>query len=593
MPAPIRAALGAALVLSSLAAPSAHAAGGPAKWTEWHARGDDVTLTVDAAGLARIEHAIRYRVVMGPFRQFDVTGIEKVAALAREATVTTEDGRELAAHTEPKSEGTFSVHVDDPKGLKRGTYTFRFHYDVHLVAAKELVRDGAMWQIVWRSPPFQEGYDGARVVVSVPAAETEPRPVKTGTLSDGTTAEPTLGGEDGVVTTLRRTPERDELELVRPHVARGESPLWIARVDPKAFPAVHTPELRPPAAAPPPEPNRVGHACWAALFIATGLLVGLLVRTKTAHFSEQCARARVKPAPLVGVRPGLAGLLAGILASAGAILQAAGWPTAGASLLALAMLFGVSRTPLANHAPRGPGRWLALRPDEAFASDVARGHWLDLGTPAGKVAALAAVAGVAGLSVVSRAIAPEAPYLIALDALALLPLVMTGRAAQLPPGPTRAARLLVTAFRALKKDAMLKVAPWARVPVGASSPDELRLLAVPRASLPGLLGIELGVAWSRTCAGYAPRAEVLVRVHEATDAAARVGQLAAFCCPVTGRKAEERVVRLTPCLPGTAAAVSLVQRLASELADRRVRMGGWEGAERRVFERTDRVPAAA
>jgi hypothetical protein len=61
-----------------------------------------------------------------------------------------------------------------------------------------------------------------------------------------------------------------------------------------------------------------------------------------------------------------------------------------------------------------------------------------------------------------------------------------------------------------------------------------------------------------------------------------------------GRRPEERACLLTPRLPGRAAALALVEQVARELADRRMRIGAYGGPERRVDRyRTDRVPSAA
>jgi hypothetical protein len=608
--------LGLLCASACVSAPARAAGSGPAKWTEWHVTGDDVSITVDRAGMARVEHALRYRVVMGPMRGLDLTGIEKEARLGPDATITAEDGREVAASVEPKGDAGLHVTVADAKGLKRGTYTFRLHYDVDLVAARELARDGAMWKLAWRSPVAAEGYDAARVLVSVPAAQTEPRRVRTGAepeASGGGDGDDDRGREDGVIATLHRTPERDELELVRPHVTRGEAPLWAARLDPKAFPDVRAPEMRPAPPAAPAPPNRLREASWAVGLAAIALLFGALVRAKMRAFAAACAGAKVIPAPLVSVSPNAAGLGAGLAAAGGLALQALAWPTAGGALIAVAMLMGVSRTPVAKRAPRGPGRWVALRSDDAFAREViptCLASALDLGTRAGKIAVALASIGAAAAAVLLRTVAPEAPYLVALDALALVPLFATGRAAQLPPDPARApAPALRAAMRALNahdrkggakgggKGGALTIVPWARVPIGAERADELRLLVVPRASLPGLAGIELGVAWRRTATAWAPSFEVLVRAHDGSDAAARLAALAPFARPLTGRKPEEKVVVLTPRVPGRAAAVALVLRVARELVDRRLMAeatGAWKGTERRAgWERTDEIPAAA
>ena len=94
--------------------------------------------------------------------------------------------------------------------------------------------------------------------------------------------------------------------------------------------------------------------------------------------------------------------------------------------------------------------------------------------------------------------------------------------------------------------------------------DELRLLVLPRAPLPGLVGLEIGLAWEKVATGYTGSLEVLVRVHDGSAAAARMTALAPHARPLTGRKTDERVVRLSPRLPGTVADLTL--RLAQELA---------------------------
>src|SRR5205085_8993424 len=119
------------------------------------------------------------------------------------------------------------------KGLHRGIYVFHVTYDVDFVRTGAFTRDGAMWRLMWTSPPPLEGVDGERVVFDLPAAPTEPRG----------------DGDPAALATLRRSAERDEFEIVRPHVPRGDAARWIARVDPKAFGRVRTPALRPP---PPP-----------------------------------------------------------------------------------------------------------------------------------------------------------------------------------------------------------------------------------------------------------------------------------------------------------------------------------------------------
>jgi hypothetical protein len=145
------------------------------------------------------------------------------------------------------------------------------------------------------------------------------------------------------------------------------------------------------------------------------------------------------------------------------------------------------------------------------------------------------------------------------------------------------------------------VAPWARIPLGKTTPDELRLLVVPRAAMPGVVGIEVGVAWVATTAGYAAETEVLVRVRDDSQAAARVAGLAPGHKITPGRKLDERVMRLVPALGNRAGALALVRRLADELRDRRklaatataAAATTWRGVDRRVPASEGSAPAPA
>jgi hypothetical protein len=104
--------------------------------------------------------------------------------------------------------------------------------------------------------------------------------------------------------------------------------------------------------------------------------------------------------------------------------------------------------------------------------------------------------------------------------------------------------------------------------------------------MPGLVGIEVGLAWGRTWTGWAAAPEVLVRVHEDSGAAARMAMLGqGWGWPrVTGRTQEERVLRVAPRAPTPQAVCALVERLGAELVDRRlvVPERPYTGRERRL-----------
>ncbi len=130
----------------------------------------------------------------------------------------------------------------------------------------------------------------------------------------------------------------------------------------------------------------------------------------------------------------------------------------------------------------------------------------------------------------------------------------------------------------------LRVSPWARVATGAAHHDELRLLILPRVAMPGVLGVEVGLAWTSTPVGWAASPEVLARVLEESPAAARLAVELPKARALPGRRPEERVVRMLPRLPTQASTVALVRALAETLTDRRMAVPPvpWVAQDRRV-----------
>jgi hypothetical protein len=544
--------------------------------SEVHFAGDDVRITVDDEGTAHIEHALSYRVSGAPPKAFELNGVEPDAVLDPVAPVAL-DGEALnAARVDRKGDRVLRIALDGaPRRITgHGSLVIRVGYTSALVPTGALTLDGAMWRLGWTAPFASEGYDSARVVFDLPAAPTEPRAVA---------ADPSEG-DDGHTATLRRGALRDELELERPHVARGEAAVWTVRVDPRAFPRVTDPALRPVVASTPAADRSAFARAWMVALLA-GAGFAALVAAKWRRFDRACRNRHVVARGIVGwPASGVRAWLAGGAFAAGVMLQLGNRPGLGAGAVALAMLLAAARAPRAVSAPRGPGQWLALTPAEAFASERASDP-LDAATWAGRASFIALFGAAVALGVALRGVAPDWTWLAPLDALVLVPIFLTGSKSQLPPDRARSPRRRLSRLhRTLRRDTALRVAPWARIPLGATAPDELRLLVLPRAAMPGVVGIEVGVAWVATPAGYAPETEVLVRVRDATAAAARLVALAPRRRAVPGRKTDERVVRLVPTLPSYAGAAALVRRLAEELRDRRKSLPGvqWPGAERRL-----------
>jgi len=583
LPCAVAAAIGSAALVLGIARPAF-------AWQEAHQAGDDATVHVDAAGVAQVEHRVRWRIVRGPLKSIDLVNVDPAAELEPEVTITGEDGHTFEARAERHDERTVRIVTSQPRSLMRGTFTFDVRWRVDLAASHALSRDGSSWRLSWSAPVATDGFDAATTVFEVPAAPEPPVAI----VAD------TGAVDDGAVASLRREPGLDALSLVRPHVARGEAPVWTLRLDPRALPLVADPTLRPPSEAKAPvEPDRVRDATVVAGLAALGLLFGLLVHRRARAYAKACAARDVRPRALLPLGDAPRTVLAGV-ALAGAVgLQVTGRTTAAAACVALATLAAALRAPAGKIPVRGPGRWLSLTPEHAFAGASAS-------RAPGLLAAAAAIGAVVIAAVVAARFDPEGPWLASIDGVALLPLLLTGRRSQLPPdAATTAAPWLARLFARLRRASALRVSPWARIPDAspAPTPDELRLLVLPRAAMPGVLGVEVGLAWSHSPTGWVGTPEVLARVLDGSAAATRLARELPAGRVVPGRRPEERVMRLVPRAPTRGHAAALVRSLADTLTDRRMVVPGkdaapWKGEERRVVgggaptKKPEAMPAA-
>jgi hypothetical protein len=568
----LRRALTLAAALFVLLAP-----GRAGAWQEAHEVGDDVRIHVDPSGVASVEHTLRWHVIRGPLKFVDLLNVDSSAALESDVRITAEDGREHTAHLARQDAKSARIVVDEPRALMRGTFSFAVRWRVDLAASRALVRDGPTWRLTWSAPVANEGLDGARTVFDFPAAPDDPRPI----LAD------TGAVDEGAVSTLRHEAGRDVLELVRPHVARGEAVSFTLRVDPRSLPDVVDPRLRTRVeASSSAEPDRVHETLLAGGLGALALFIGLLVIRKGSAFEQACAARGARAAGgLLPLPLGPRAALAGLAFAAGVALQVTAQTTAGGLLVALATLCTALRGPYAKATARGPGRWLALRPQDAFASNVPPGHWLDLDTRPGRLTALVSTSLVIGVSIAARHWSRLGPWLVCLDAAVLVPLLLTGRSSQLPPdGGRSGAPWLDRAFHRLRASGKLRVVPWGRVIAESSTVDELRLLVLPRVAMPGVVGIELGLAWNRAHAGWIAMPEILVRVLEGSAAAEKLSQTSMAPRTLAGRRADERVARLLPREPTLESAVALTCALADLLTDRRQEAPAapWTASERRA-----------
>jgi hypothetical protein len=548
-------------------------------WVETELRSHVATVDVDRAGIALVTQDLTLAVRGGPLPGFELSGVDLDAEPLPDASVSSIASSKVQLSATPllldkRDDGTLRIEIDRAKGLRTGVYTFHFQYRTNLLARELIRREGNEVEVRWIGPRFEQGIDSARVVFRLPAGPTPPALAdangSAGRVQDGDA----LGGV--FIGNLHRLAEKDELDIVRPHVSRGEPVLWRVRVSAKAFDAFANP-------APTPRLDRAAgtHALslgsgaqprqrlgWWLCAALAALAYAFAVAAKWRYFAAACAERRVLVRALVPLPVGLRAAASGtLLASA---FVSAAWfdrPTLGAALLVFAMALACQYATLAKVVLRGPGQWLPISDQEAFARSPApvAGRFLDAGTRPGFAVFAASCAGLLLTAWFSFARAPYQALLLLLGSACLLPLFFTGRAAQLPADLAIRPRALLSKLAArLRRASGLKVVAWARIPEGRAAADEVRLLVQIPGALRGLVGVEIGVEYGAATAGSAAAPFVLIRAREGS---AVVSALPRELVWTRGRKADERAALLRPRLPTVAHCEQLLLELVAQLRD--------------------------
>lgn len=548
-----------ALIVPATATATAPGAG---TWQEAHQTNGDVRVTVGADGVALFRHRIRLRIVAGRFKYVDLLGLDPRGEVASDVRVLPEKGSEIAGRAEPspKVPGATRLTFDDPKGLSRGVYTIDVSYRMDLIATDVLVRDGGLLKLAWTSPAAAEGVDGARVVFDLPAAKTPPR---LASVDDAPTT----------VVTIDRGTERDEVELLRARVPRGEAVTWALRVDPNAFASSRADALAPPKVSPRAsvDPSGRDAARGAAALAGLALVWLLLASAKRRSIVARAARI----APVLPVPTALLPFLHATAAVSGALCLVSGHVLVSGAAFLLAILLATYRTAQVPVSPRGPGRWKEVADaDVLVPSPVSAVDPFDVGTRAGKLALLLLGVSTLASSLLLVDVVPFAHVALPLAALTLVPLFVTGTRAQEPRSPAAlAAEGLAPARDALARIvdlAHVDLAPIARVKEGSVEIDEVRLACAPAIRIPGLRGIELALATSQDAwVAPPPSPEVLVRYEDGSSAGAKIARIARGMPVVVGRSPDEKVLRVSPRVPTPEGAARLVARLLGELEGRR------------------------
>ena len=198
-------------------------------WVETQIRGYGATVDVDADGRAVVAHELVMSVRGGPLKRIEIPGVDSDAEPLPDATVTptVQGAASLPLLVERRDDGVLLLEVDHEKGLRGGRYAFAFRHRTDLRARGLIQRRGESAELRWQSPRFEQGIDSMRIVFRLPPLSTAP---KLPTFDNH--AEASFGA---FIETLRRAPDKDELEIVRPHVPRTRRSFggrWSARSSP-------------------------------------------------------------------------------------------------------------------------------------------------------------------------------------------------------------------------------------------------------------------------------------------------------------------------------------------------------------------------
>jgi hypothetical protein len=545
-----------------------------------------ITLELMPDGSATVHYELALSLRGERFKSFRVPGIDPDAVLLPEATaLRTDDARtssEPLRLTPSVTGDDLELDVPVKNGAVGRTFLLRFGYRTELYE-RGLLRElpgGARVLLEWTGPHFDNGIDSATLIVrtaaaaSPPAVPAEPGPelAEAGGRLERRGAAP-RANYGTVVSTLRRSNGSDEIELVRPHTARGEAVRWRLELDAGLF--EHTLPAEPEAVAsvgvaaapralrPAPPPAR--HAiAWAALF---GIVYALLAALKTHWAVRGAELTGCHARALIELPRSLRVALAGFCFALAALLVTAfEAPIPAALALIGALLLAAFGSPELAPALRGPGEWRPLTED-VFAQKPPPplpGAWFDAGRAQGFVL-LAVLLGGWGFAAASLySTSPYEGACALIGSAALLPLFCTGRLSDLPLDPLRHSKVFFKRLsKKLGKQKDLSLTPLGRFAQAGGEMDELRLSLAPEKSLPGLLGLEVALEFHHGLGGAGATPVVLVR---AADGSPCYRALPRELVWTRGRSAEERVSLIQPRLPTLAVCTDLVEELLVLLA---------------------------
>lgn len=529
-------------------------------WIEQVVVGHETKLDLEPSGFLEVRHHLVLALRGGPLKSLEIEGIGddiELLADAKVTRVTSANAAGLPLRLAQTEGGALRLEVLGGDGLRGGTYRFDFAYRLDAAKKRLLVPDGDRVVLTWVGPRLHGGVDSAKVTVSVPHGGTPPALPDT----------PERGARGVLLGHVLSGSARDEIELLRAHVAVGEPAVWQVEFERAAAPQALAADPQAPLGL--AEGRRIlprrGPSAWQlALASAVALFVGLLVLRKEAAVSVLAQRTDSRARPLV---PG-PGWLKAVLATvavlgfmASAMLHRAGLAM-GAGLLVTALT--VHFPPVRRSSPRGPGTWVPLssqalvRPSwplwvRAFDSSTLPGFTLAAGV-------LLLGVGVAYVRLPHDSL--QALLSLSL-ALLLSPLFLTGRLADFPRSPAEQALPWLRLLGAARLGLVRTLELWGRqTDLGRSggAVDEVRVRIVLEHSPSGLRALE--VAFEEGPGSYVSPCLVL-RVVEDSVAHERLPRAIVWS---RGRASEEKTSILHPAAPTRAQLLRLLRSVLSHLA---------------------------
>lgn len=528
-------------------------------WIEQVVAGHETRVSLDAAGWVEARHQLTLTLRGGPLRSIEIEGVGDGIELLSDAKVTrvkNANGPGIPLRSSLSEGGALRLEVLGIDGLRSGTYRFDFAYRLDANGRKLLERAGDRITLSWVGPRLPGGVDSAKVLISLPHAEMPPTlPTKPERAARGVLLGQILVGST-----------RDEVELLRTHIAVGEPAVWQVEFDAavltqgRAEDATRPLALAESRALLPRTGQKPLHIA-LALGVAAG--VALLFARKERAVRLVSERTDSRARPLVPAPSWLRALL-GALAALGFVAltfqHRVAWAMACGVVLAL---LAVHFPPVRRSSPRGPGSWIPL-----VASAHSMPRWplsvraYDPSTLPGFALAFSLLLFGLGLAY-SRLPHDSVQALMSLALVLLLsPSFLTGRLADFPCSPLEQALPWLRFLQRTRLGPIRSLELWGRKTdrEAALGPvDEVRLRIVLDRPPSGLRALE--VAFEEGPGSYVSPC-LLLRVVEDSPAHESLPEVITWS---RGRQSEEKTAILRPPAPTRAQLLRLLKSVLAHL----------------------------